>query len=181
MRPDGRPFYIGKGSGKRLQQHRWVAKRPDLKGSQYPVYRAIRKMWEAGNDYEEQILLTGLTEAAAFEVERQCIAGIGPENLLNLTSGGEGISGYHHTDEAKTKISIVSRQLTPEQRQALSDRNRVWTPEELKARRRAAYAEWYKEKGPAWHRAWRQANRERQNEQQRQRRARARAKQEGQD
>ena len=90
LRKDGRPYYIGKGCRKRAyQKHRFV----------YPPKDKSRILF----------LKKNLSEAEAFKHEcymikifgRKCDGGI----LYNLTVGGEGTSGWSHTEETKQKIS----------------------------------------------------------------------------
>jgi hypothetical protein len=78
----------------------------------------------------------GLSEQAAFEIERAFIAAIGrfPDGpLVNLTDGGEGLSGHRHTAETKAKIGakIRGRKQTPEEiaQRAAAQRGRPKTPE----------------------------------------------------
>lgn len=82
----GSPFYVGKGQGKRAQQHRQEAKR----GHECHKCNKIRKFWKEGRDYAEQVVLRTDDEAKALEQERALIAAIGRKNLCNLTIGGEG-------------------------------------------------------------------------------------------
>jgi hypothetical protein len=79
IRPDGTPYYIGKGKGRRA-----FAKRRQLNPP--PLDRI-------------QLLHVGLSEVEAFSIEKQLIAYYGRRDngtgiLRNLTDGGEGISGF---------------------------------------------------------------------------------------
>ena len=89
LRKDGRPYYIGKGCRKRaFKKHTYTRPPKDKK-------RIL-------------ILKKNLNEAEAFKHEcymigvfgRKCDGGI----LINLTLGGQGISGWNHTEESKRKI-----------------------------------------------------------------------------
>lgn len=44
------------------------------------------------------------TENEAFDLENEWILRLGKNNLLNCTYGGEGSSGYTHTEETKKKL-----------------------------------------------------------------------------
>jgi hypothetical protein len=91
LRENGTPYYIGKGL-----PHRPYSK--NRKIAPPPRNRIL-------------ILKTNLTEEAAIRHEIYMIAVFGRKDnetgiLRNLTDGGEGISGYKHTDESKRQIGI---------------------------------------------------------------------------
>jgi len=107
----GCPFYVGKGNNGRIRDHRTEAKflqhKPGRKSIKVSI---IHKLWGAGFDYEEDILLENLTEREAFIAEIAAIATYGRSNLktgclANLTDGGEGFVGMIFTDEARQKMS----------------------------------------------------------------------------
>jgi hypothetical protein len=88
LRVDGTPYYVGKGKGGRAYKSRGGRKCP-------------------GRD-RVLILKKNLTEVEALRHEVYMIAVLGRKSnggiLTNLTDGGEGVSGYAHTEEAKVKI-----------------------------------------------------------------------------
>lgn len=91
LREDGTPYYIGKGKGDRVfQKTRHNVKVP-------PKNRIL-------------FLKKNLTEEEAFNHEKYMIAVFGRKDLgtgilRNRTDGGDGNSGYKHSEEAKRKIS----------------------------------------------------------------------------
>ena len=93
MREDGTPYYIGKGSGRRIKVKQRTINPPTDKS------RIV-------------ILKDCLCEEAAFEHEIELIAlhgrkDIGTGILHNRTDGGEGASGKRCSDETKAKMSIA--------------------------------------------------------------------------
>jgi len=98
--PDGKVFYIGKGSGQRAwkTQHR----------NKY-WHNIVNKY-----GYQAKILASNLIEGQANAIEQAWIAVYGRRDLgtgclVNMTDGGEGKTGARHTAEAKTKMSIAKK------------------------------------------------------------------------
>ncbi len=88
LREDGTPYYVGKGK----EQRAWAKHNvnPPLDES-----RIVFVAWD-------------LLELWAFGLERRFIRWYGRKNnntgiLRNMTDGGEGISGFTHSDESKQK------------------------------------------------------------------------------
>lgn len=87
---DGKCFYIGKGSGKRYK----------AKESRNPHW------WNIVNKhgFKCEILINGLTEEKAFELEAEICKQIGYENLCNVREE-LGNGGWSHSKETKDNIS----------------------------------------------------------------------------
>jgi hypothetical protein len=90
LREDGTPYYIGKGSANRINDRRRHIKPPIDKS------RIV-------------ILKNHLTEQEAFDQEIELIKFHGRKNngtgiLRNLTNGGEGLSGFKHSETTKNKM-----------------------------------------------------------------------------
>lgn len=119
-RPDGRVFYIGKGSGKRINDHEGQARG----GCNCHKCNIIRKVWADGGAIGKAIVFETEDEAEAFEMERRLIADAPLGSLANRTIGGEGFTGGRHTEESKRRISEASprrgKPLTSEQRATLA-------------------------------------------------------------
>lgn len=78
-------FYIGKGTGKRA----WST----YKRNNY-WNNIVNKC-----DYYVKILIDGISETKALELERDFISQIGLENLTNVQEGGQGGFSHTHTPE----------------------------------------------------------------------------------
>ena len=102
LREDRTPYYIGKGAGNRA----WKKRRRNS-----PPADSSRII----------ILFENLTETEAFSEEIRLIQFYGRKDngtgiLRNLTDGGEGSSGYKHTQESLDKMSeaMTGKKHTPE-------------------------------------------------------------------
>jgi hypothetical protein len=94
LRKDGTPYYIGKGTGQRINESKSRCLKLPPKD-------------------QRKVLVGGLTEAEAFEYEIALIHCLGRKDqgtgcLRNLTDGGEGVSGYVHTPETLAKLSAAT-------------------------------------------------------------------------
>ena len=109
LREDRTPYYIGKGEGKR-------------------IYKKGKGEINLPKDKTRIIFLKqNLTEEEAFKHEIYMIAVFGRKDLgtgilRNLTNGGEGSSGYKHTEESLLKISNINkgRKINEETRKRMS-------------------------------------------------------------
>jgi len=94
LREDGTPWYVGKGNDIRA----WNHSKGDC--SRTPT------------DHSQiTIMESNLTEVGAFALERIYIRWYGRKSndtgiLRNLTDGGDGISGWKHSEETKEKCRI---------------------------------------------------------------------------
>lgn len=89
----GEIFYVGKGMGKRA----------------YDNYHRS-KYWKgivAKYGVRVEFIKENLTEAESLQLEIQTIANyrVNGFNLINMTDGGDGTSGYSHTEEHRKKMS----------------------------------------------------------------------------
>jgi hypothetical protein len=68
-RPDGRPFYVGKGYGPRVFQHENEARHPNSRLSNAYKLNVIRSIWKAGfkPTYEIDLVTASADEAYARE------------------------------------------------------------------------------------------------------------------
>lgn len=112
-RPDGRPFYVGKGQGKRINAHESFAKM----GHKARRYSIIRKIWREGGQVGKYKVFETYDESEAFAMECYLIASIGRGSLANETDGGEvGATGWTASAEQRSRLSAAmrGRELSPE-------------------------------------------------------------------
>ena len=97
------PFYIGKGKKtetyNRVEYHLkyWTHNKNK---------KLTNKIKKLNGIFDIEIIFESKNEQECLDLEIKLINDIGRENLCNLTDGGEGVSGFHHSEEAKQKISI---------------------------------------------------------------------------
>jgi hypothetical protein len=112
-RPDGTPFYVGKGQGKRAYE--WV-------NGRNKHHRHITAKYGSANIGIH--LFPCLTETEAFADEIARIAQLRADGykLANLTDGGEGPSGAVQSPEtiAKKVAALIGGKRTDEQRARMS-------------------------------------------------------------
>lgn len=107
----GEVFYVGKGSKRRAWER---ARRPAH------WKNVVRK-----NGLVVRIVVDGLNETCAFSIERMLIKKYGKENLVNITDGGDGPSGYVVPREMREYMRQVNlgRVVSEETRRKLSVAN----------------------------------------------------------
>jgi hypothetical protein len=118
---DGIPLYVGKGHGKRWE-------RLDPHSCRNPHFlRKVAKARREGRELPRLKVRDNLTEAEAFEIEMALIKAIGRRvtgdgPLLNLTEGGQGISGFKFSEEtlAKMRSAALGRVVSVETRAKIS-------------------------------------------------------------
>lgn len=94
-RPSGEPFYIGMGSGSRIDHHEIMARR----GERTHKANVIRKIWATGDQVGKEIVAHFPSANEAKAAECALIATIGRKDLgagplLNRTNGGDGVTGW---------------------------------------------------------------------------------------
>jgi NUMOD3 motif len=105
-RPDGSPFYVGKGSGNRMRQHESFARMGSKKSH---VYAVIRKIWREGGEVTKYQVLETEDEREAYAMEAYLIDSIGRENLANQSDGGRFRVGYSPSEETRKRIAATLR------------------------------------------------------------------------
>jgi hypothetical protein len=101
---DFEPIYVGKGKGIRPERHFVLYKKYNNR-----FYSKMSSIISSGNKPEFILLRSNLSEKESFELERYFINLIGRiengGNLTNLSDGGEGQSGFRHSEKTKRKMS----------------------------------------------------------------------------
>lgn len=110
------PFYVGKGKGNRA------------------YVKSNRSVWwkrVAAKGYQVRFVVTGVEEHVAHWLETHLVSIYGRRNfggcLLNHTNGGEGISGWIHSDNTREKLRSAWKRRGPvseETRNKMSDARR---------------------------------------------------------
>lgn len=107
-------FYVGKGTRRRA----FSLERNDRHD------KVVRKLFRIGANVEVRIVQGGLTEMAAFALERERISfwRTKHDHLTNMTDGGDGTSGYTFSPEQREKIraKALGRKVSEETRQKMS-------------------------------------------------------------
>lgn len=128
VRPDtGATFYVGKGKGKRA----WCSH-----GRNPHWHNVVAK-----TGYVVRFAASNLDEELAFlvEIERISQLKLAGHGVVNLTSGGEGVSGYEPTAEVRAHRSqlMTGRKHSDETKAKISARNKGRThPEHVKEKLR---------------------------------------------
>ena len=110
LREDGTPYYIGKGKGNR-------------------IFSTNNRIISTPKNKNMIIFLKkNLTEEEAFKHETYMISIFGRKDLetgilRNMTNGGDGISGYNHTEKSKILMSNShkGKKLTEEHKKKVGD------------------------------------------------------------
>jgi len=115
-KPDGTPFYVGKGNGNRVKK---------IKRASNPHHLNIIKKYGVENILVGKMECS--TEEISFDLERGLIKRLKAMgvNIANLTDGGEGVSGLVMTDKAKEKMRLakVGKRLSKEHIEKLRKAN----------------------------------------------------------
>lgn len=110
---DNSIFYVGKGKGFRAYR---TSGRSDYWNKKFNKHGLI-----------VEILFKDLIESEAFRLEIETIKNLkeSGENIINLTNGGEGMSGHKMSNESLVKMSLAQKNQKPwsdEARKKMSDR-----------------------------------------------------------
>lgn len=84
--PDGKVFYIGKGSGQRVHNHLTEARNQ----CQCRKCHIIRAIWRAGHEVKQEIVFTTDDEDLAYMQEQLLITRHQHKRIVNIARGGRG-------------------------------------------------------------------------------------------
>lgn len=112
-RPDGTPFYVGKGFGKRAYL---LKRRNPMHSNILAKYGNTIKIYVFNCDSEQQALSDEVLQIRQLRSEGY--------SLANITDGGDGVTGLVLSEEARKKISNRNkgRKATAEENAAKSAR-----------------------------------------------------------
>lgn len=103
------PFYVGKGTGKRKNEH---TRPSNLKGNTHKE-NFIKAALREGKTIIAEIIESELTEKDSLLLEVFYISIYGRVKtggcLTNATEGGDGSSGYKHTPEMRKKLLEINK------------------------------------------------------------------------
>ncbi|MEH2471402.1 putative GIY-YIG superfamily endonuclease [Nitrobacteraceae bacterium AZCC 2161] len=119
-RPDGTPFYVGKGLGRRVFAHEAEAANTTLKTHKLNVIRAITKN---GGTLQYALPHFCDDEGEAHRLEIELIKHIGRHDLktgtlTNQTDGGEGVTGLSPETMARKAANLGGASDDPQRRVA---------------------------------------------------------------
>lgn len=97
---DGSIFYVGKGRGK---------KRANSKSARSALWKRI----EQKHGRSVHIVVDGLSNEAACELESFLISEIGRDKLANFTDGGEGTPGRYVSKKTRELVSLKNKGIPP--------------------------------------------------------------------
>lgn len=97
---DGSIFYVGKARGH---------KRAKSKSARSEYWKRV----ERKHGRTVQIVLDGLSNDEACELEMLLISEIGRDNLVNMTDGGEGTPGRFVSEETREKVRNKNKGVRP--------------------------------------------------------------------
>jgi hypothetical protein len=91
-------FYVGKGKGRRCFESR----RRNL---------YWKRIVSKAGGFDVRVVVDGIDEELAFLAEQELISKLKTQGIVlaNLTDGGEGVSGYNHTEETKAFLGATLR------------------------------------------------------------------------
>jgi len=132
------PFYVGKGTGKRWKSHMSEALRVKVGSHKDNKIRKI--IAETGDLPGVAIASENLDEAEAFSLERSMIvllgrADLGKGPLTNKSAGGEGQTGYVHTEATKALLRTITAENVQKYGNGFAGKHHT---EEAKAKKREA-------------------------------------------
>jgi len=157
-KPDGTPFYVGKGHG--IRANKFSIRNPHHKNivAKYGKDAIIIGKLDCATEqiaFETEKWLIAFLKSMGFELTNRTLGGEGstglvmsPEARAQISASLMGRKGTPHTPESKAKISAAKKgkKRTPEQRLKLCRKNTTVTAETREKLRAAAYVFWAKRK-----------------------------------
>jgi len=122
-------FYVGKGKKHRLNE--------SSNRNRY-WHNIVNKV-----GYKAEIVCDNLSEEQALQLEKDLISKykLLNYNLCNMTDGGDGISGYKHTNQTKKILVELNKNRQPDTAETRIKKGLAW-----KGKKRKPFTEEHKEK-----------------------------------
>ena len=110
-RPDGRPFYVGKGFGARIFQHENEARHPNDRRSNAYKLNVIRSIWRSNEVVTYEIEFYSDDETTAYAREAELIGSFKRLHeggtLTNLAAGGGTTSGSAPSSKIRHSATLA--------------------------------------------------------------------------
>lgn len=126
------PFYIGKGSGRRIFKHEDQVIQNIIPNNNKHLFHKINKIIKHGQKIIYEKVIENVNEETAFKMEIEEIHRIGRHDLhkgplCNLTNGGDGISGLYQQNVGE-KNPMYGKNHTDKTKKIISEkrRSRIW-------------------------------------------------------
>lgn len=118
-------FYVGKGKKRRMYDH-WERAMSGKHGNPKLQSKLLKIKSEGFESPIYEKIVEDVSEDLALALEQFFIATISRRNLCNMTSGGDGVSGYKFTEEERRKNSerVKLYFSNPEARRKVSEKSR---------------------------------------------------------
>lgn len=102
---DNKPFYVGKGKGKRMYEHVRSTLRGRVLQRNLHKFNKIKQIYNNGGKVLYKKIVKNVLEVVAYKFEILLIKRYGRNNLVNMTDGGEGKIGWKATKITRIKMS----------------------------------------------------------------------------
>ena len=135
---DGKPFYVGKGLEKRVKKERRNPLHTNIKNKHGIIRKVVFESRNEQESLEKEIQLIG-------ELQTHVDHGKGG---ANFTLGGEGVSGYKHSDEHKENVRKSNKKNweDPEHRKKMCESSKkMWEDPEHKKKVSQGIKDHYKD------------------------------------
>ena len=125
--PNGVPFYVGIGTGKRINTHLYRARNNSKDYNEYKK-RIIQKILRGGEAPRVSKLIDGIDREFAALIEQEYIAKHGRRSegglLVNMTAGGDGVCELSAEAEGRRRKSLAAASSSTRFKKGFTPRNK---------------------------------------------------------